>query len=147
MSKFMPISIRQILRIIALFALLLIILLSMHLPPFRPGNVAARSLNLNMERDFTCMQAVIPQGTDVLFAADPNTPQLPAQYYRSQFFLSPRLVIMPDPAALEDEMAHYDWVIEPNIEAEPFTQLNQRFQLSVIKDCDYFYVLHKTSQP
>ena len=143
----MPISIRPILRILAAIGLLLVILLSIRIPPFSPTEISARSLNLNMARDFTCMETVIPPNSDVLFATDPSTPRLPAQYYRSQFFLAPRLVIIPDPADLEDEIAHYDWIIETNPDSEPFQELNQRFRLSVIKDCDYFYVLNKTSQP
>ena len=143
----MPTSIRPFLRILATIGLLLIILLSTHIPPISPDEVITRSLNLNMARDFNCMESVIPADTDVLFAAAPGTPRLPAQYYRSQFFLAPRLVVLPNPEDLEDEISRFDWIIETNLKAEPFPQLNERFHLTVIKDCDYFYVLHKTSQP
>lgn len=139
--------VRPVLRIIAALGLLLVILLSTRIPPISPDEVTARSLNLNMARDFNCMGTVIPADTDVLFAAASGTPRLPAQYYRSQFFLTPRLVVLSNPEDLEEEMSHFDWVIETNLEAEPFPQLNRRFHLTVIKDCDYFYVLHKTSQP
>jgi len=139
--------VRTILQIFAALGLLLIVLLSTRIPPISPNEVTARSLNLNKARDFTCMDAVIPKSSDVLFAADPGTPNLLAQYYRSQSFLSPRLVILPRPSDLEEEMARYDWIIETNVEVEPFPQLNHRFQLAMIKDCNDFYVLHKTSQP
>lgn len=139
--------IRPTLRIVAALGMLLIVILSIHFPPISPGEVLARRLNLNKARDFTCMDAAIPRESDVLFAADPSTPNLLAQYYRSQSFLSPRLIIMPDPSTLEDDMARYDWIIETSLTAEPFPQLNQHFQLAVIKDCDDFYVLHKAPQP
>ncbi len=134
-------------RILAATGLLLVVLFSIRIPPISPAQVTARSLNLNKASDFICMDEVIPGKQDVLFAADPNTPNLLAQYYRSQFFLSPRLVVMPEPDELENTMAHYDWIIETNLEAEPFPELNQRFRLALIKDCDDFYVLNKTSQP
>jgi len=147
LAIFMLNQVRSLLRIIAALSLLLVILLSIRIPPFSPSEISSHSLNLNMARDFTCMETVIPSNSDVLFAADPNTPRMPAQYYRSQFFLAPRLVIMSDPADLEDQIDYYDWIIETNPEAEPFQQLNHDFQLAVIRDCDFFFVLHKTPQP
>ena len=79
--------IRPTLRIVAALGMLLIVILSIHFPPISPGEVLARRLNLNKARDFTCMDAAIPRESDVLFAADPSTPNLLAQYYRSQSFL------------------------------------------------------------
>jgi hypothetical protein len=139
-----------ILRKLAALGLLVVVLASMDFPPFKIGQVLGRGLNLNRERTFDCLGAAIPAEADALFVVNPAHPpayNTLATYYRAQYFLAPRLVALADPSNLETEMAQYDWLIETSTQGQPLEELNARFQLSTVKDCEDFFVLEKKAQP
>jgi hypothetical protein len=139
-----------ILRKLATLALLVVVLASMDFPPFKLSQVLGRSLNLNRARTFDCLDAVIPGRANALFVVNPTHPpsyNTLATYYRAQFVLAPRLVALADAANLEAEMAPYDWLIETSTQGQPLEELNARFQLSVVKDCEDFFVLEKKPNP
>lgn len=136
------------LRKIAALGLLVVVLASIEFPSFSPNQILGRSLNLNRARTFNCLDAAIPAHADALFVVNPTNPpdyNVLATYYRTQYFLAPRLVALADTSNLETEMAQYDWLIETSTKGEPLEGLNARFQLSIVKDCDDFYVLEKNA--
>jgi hypothetical protein len=139
-----------ILRKLAALGLLVVVLASIDFQAFKPSQILGRSLNLNRARTFDCLDAAIPAEAGALFIVNPTNPpayNTLATYYRSQYFLAPRLVALADPANLEAEMAQYDWLIETSTQGQPLEGLNARFQLSTVKDCEDFFVLAKKAQP
>jgi hypothetical protein len=138
------------LRKIAVLGLLAVVLTSIDFPSFNPNQVLGRSLNLNRARTFNCLDAAIPAHADALFVVNPTNPpdyNVLATYYRTQYFLAPRLVALADTSNLETEMAQYDWLVETSTKGEPLESLNARLQFSKVKDCDDFYVLEKNAEP
>jgi hypothetical protein len=138
-----------ILRKIAAFGLLVVVLASINFQSFKPGQILGRSLNLNRARAFNCLDAAIPAGAAALFVVNPTHPpayNTLATFYRTQYFLAPRLVALADTAKLEAEMAPYDWLIETSTQGQPLEGLNAKLQLSTVKDCEDFYVLAKKAQ-
>ena len=139
-----------ILRKIAAFGLLAVVLASINFQSFKPSQILERSLNLNRARAFDCLDAAIPAGANLLFVVNPTHPptyNALATFYRTQYFLAPRLVALANTARLEAEMAPYDWLIETSTQGQPLEGLNAKLQLSTVKDCGDFYVLAKKAQP
>jgi hypothetical protein len=139
-----------ILRKTAAFGLLVVVLASINFQSLKPGQILGRSLNLNRARAFDCLDVAIPAGSDALFVVNPTHPpsyNTLATFYRAQYFLAPRLVVLADTAKLEAEMAPYGWLIETSTQGQPLEGLNVKFQLSTVKDCGDFYVLTKKTQP
>ncbi len=139
-----------ILRKLATLGLLVVILASIDFQAFKPDQILGRSLNLNRARTFDCLDAAIPADADALFVVNPTHPpayNTLATYYRAQYFLAPRLVALADSSNLETEMAQYDWLIETSTHGQPLEELNARFRLSTVQDCEDFFVLEKKAQP
>jgi hypothetical protein len=139
-----------VLRRIAAFGLLVVVLASVNFQSFKPGQILGRSLNLNRARAFDCLDVAIPAGAAALFVVNPTHPpsyNTLAAFYRAQYFLAPRLVALADTAKLEAEMAPYGWLIETSTQGQPLEGINAKLQLSPVKDCGDFYVLAKKAQP
>ena len=134
-------------RIIALFGLLFIVLISLEDPLPNIAEIINREINLNKARNYNCLEENIPLEEDVLFIGNPLE-ALPfsitlAWYYRSQFFLSPRLVVLMDDPEQISSPNLFRYFISNGLEAEQLAQIEDQFQLSPVKKCGDFMLLQK----
>ena len=141
----------SLLRKLATFVLLLIVLISILKPPPKLREITSRTINLNKARNYNCVNEIIPQDVDVLFvgnlSGDQDGSNTTALYYRAQYFLAPRLVHFSETTELESQMERFFWFLETTIDTEQMIQLNDRYQLALLKSCDDLHVLQKTVNP
>lgn len=141
----------SLLRKLATFVLLLIVLISILKPPPKLREITSRTINLNKARNYNCINEIIPQDVDVLFvgnlSGDQDGSNTTALYYRAQYFLAPRLVHLSETTELESQMERFFWFLETTIDTEQMIQLNDRYQLALLKSCDDLHVLKKTINP
>ena len=141
----------SILRKLATFVLLLIVLISILKPPPSLREITSRKINLNKARNYNCINKIIPPDVDVLFVGnlseDQDESNTTALYYRAQFFLAPRLVHLAKTVELESQMDRFFWFLETTIDTEQIIQLNDRYHLALIKTCDDLHILQKTDNP
>jgi hypothetical protein len=137
-------------RLVALFGLLFIVLVSLEDPLPNIAEIINREINLNKARNYNCLKENIPLEEDVLFIGNPlEAPPFSitlAWYYRSQFFLSPRLVVLMDDPDQISSLNLFRYFISNALEAEQLAQIEDQFQLLPVKNCGDFMLLQKQAQ-
>lgn len=134
------------LKLIAVFTLLIIILVSISDPLPRVETLISQELNLEKATPYRCISTDLPEGILVYFFGNPIDPaassNLTALYYRAQFFLAPRLLYL---ITLEEGTANGEikWFIGANLDDEQSAMVSQQFHLENIKQCGALTLFHK----
>lgn len=135
---------------IALFGLLFILLVSIIDPIPNISEAINREINLNKARNYNCLAEYIPAGEDILFIgnplADPPFSINLAFYYRSQFFLAPRLVVLMDSLDKLAPPSPYSWFISNNLEDDQLREIEGKYGLMQVQKCGDFILLQRTAQ-
>jgi len=136
---------------IALFGLLFIVLVSLIDPVPNISAALNREINLNKARHYNCLAGRIPAGEDILFIGDPLAdPPFSinlAFYYRSQFFLAPRLVMLMDSLEAITSPDQYRWFISNDLEDDQLREIESIYGLMPVKKCGDFVLLHRPERP
>jgi len=136
---------------IAILGLLFIVLISINDPFPNISEIINREINLNKARDYNCLEELIPPGEDVLFIGnpfdDPSNLNSLAMYYRSQYFLAPRLVILMESLDRISSPSLQSWFVGVNLNEGQLEQLDQIYDLTPVNKCGNFNLLQKPNQP
>jgi hypothetical protein len=137
---------RSNIKIIAVLALLLIILLSIHDPLPEFASFSTRKLNLNKAVPYDCVAEHLPEGDVVTFFGNPYdadaNPNLIALYYRAQFFLAPRILHLIN-LEQDAEMDYTGWLIGSNLDEQQIARISQEYQLEFIEACGNLTLFHQ----
>jgi len=137
---------RSNLRIITIFALLVIILISIRDPLPRFAALSGQKLNLNKAVAYDCIAGHLPEEVSVNFFGNPYdagaNSNLTALYYRAQFFLAPRILHLTN---LEQDtgLGVAGWFIGSNLEEQQLVQISQDYQLDLIESCGTLALFHQ----
>jgi hypothetical protein len=135
---------------IALFGLLFIVLVSLIDPIPNISEVFKREINLNKARHYNCLAEHSPAGEDILFIGNPLVePPFSinlAHYYRSQFFLAPRLVVLMDSLEVLTAPDRYRWFISNDLDDDQLREIEGIYGLTPVKKCGDFVLLHRPEQ-
>jgi hypothetical protein len=136
---------------IAVLGLLFIVLISLENPFSNISGIINLEINLNKARDYDCLEEHIPTGEEVLFIGnpydDPTNSNNLALYYRSQYFFTPRLVILMES---QDEISSpglYSLFVGTTLNEDQLRELDETHDLTPVKKCGNFTLLQKSSQP
>jgi hypothetical protein len=134
----------------ALFGLLFIVLISLIDEAPTVLDVLNREINLNKARDYNCLEEKIPIDEDVLFIGNPlEDPPFSialALYYRSQYFLAPRLVGMMENRDQISPSNRYSYFISNNLEDENLSRIEEKYQIIPVEECGSFILLKRLEQ-
>ena len=137
-------------RKIAFFGLLFIVLISLfdQVPSF--SDFIYREINLNKARDYVCLGENLPFDEDVLFIGNPleEAPftNAVATYYRSQYFLAPRLVVLMENREQIFSADRFNYFISNDLDEEQLSKISETYNLSKVADCRSLILLHKLNQ-
>lgn len=138
-------------KIIAVIALLAVILLSIKEPLPDFSKIINRQINLNKATSYNCIAEKIPMDARVYFFGNPSEDPIKsstiALYYRSQFFLSPRLIHLTGSLKQIQDEDMGNWFIGTNLEAEQVKNLDEEFQLNLITNCGALNLFQHSSGP
>ena len=136
---------------IAILGLLFIVLISLSDPFPNISGIINREINLNKARDYNCLEEHIPNGDDVLFIGnhfgDSTNSNYLALYYRSQYFLAPRLVVLVESLDTISSSGFQNWFIGTSLNEDQLRELDQIYDLSPVKQCGVFILLQKPKKP
>jgi len=136
---------------IAIFGLLFIVLISINDPFPNISEIINREINLNKARDYNCLVEHIPTSEDVLFIGnpfdDPTNSNNLAMYYRSQYFLAPRLVVLMESQDRISSPSLHSWFIGTTLNEDQLRELDETHDLTPVKKCGNFILLQKPKQP
>ena len=136
---------------IAILGLLFIVLISLNDPFPNISEINNREINLNKARDYNCLEEHIPPGEDVLFIGnpfdDPTNSNNLALYYRSQYFLAPRLVVLMESQDRISSPSLHSWFISTTLNEDQLRELDETHDLTPVKKCGNFVLLQKPIQP
>jgi hypothetical protein len=137
---------RSNIRIIVVFALLVIILISISDPLPRFAALSGQKLNLNKAVPYDCISVNLPEGVSVNFFENPydagGISNLTALYYRAQFFLAPRILHLTN-LEQDTEVDVTGWFIGSNLEEQQLAQISQDYQLDLIESCGSLALFHQ----
>lgn len=132
---------------IALFGLLFIVLISVIDRVPTVFDVLTREINLNKARDYNCLEEKLPVGEDILFIGNPlDAPPFSinlAFYYRSQFFLAPRLVVLMENSDQISSSNRFSKFISNNLNDEQLREIEGKYGLTPVKKCGEFILLQR----
>ena len=132
---------------IALFGLLFIVLVSLIDPIPNISEAINREINLNKAKNYNCLAEHIPAGEDILFIGNPlDDPPFSinlAFYYRSQFFLAPRLVVLMDSLEKMTHSIQYSWFISNNLDDDQLREIEGKYELMQVQKCGDFVLLQR----
>jgi hypothetical protein len=135
---------------IALLGLLFIVLVSLIDPIPNISEAINREINLNKARNYNCLAEHIPAGEDILFIGNPLAePPFSinlAFYYRSQFFLAPRLVVLMDSLEVMTSTVRYSWFISNDLDDGQLREVEGQYGLTPVKKCGDFILLQRPAQ-
>lgn len=136
---------------IAILCLLFILLISLNDPVPNISDIISREINLNKARDYNCLEEQIPTGEEVLFIGnpfdDPTNSKYLALYYRSQYFLAPRLVVLMESQDRISSPSLHSWFIGTKLNEDQLRELVKTHDLTPVKKCGNFNLLQKPKQP
>lgn len=130
-----------------LFGLLIIVLISLfdHFPD--DFGFFDQNINLNKARDYNCLEEKLPVGEDILFIGNPlDAPPFSinlAFYYRSQFFLAPRLVVLMENSDQISSSNRFSKFISNNLNDEQLREIEGKYGLTPVKKCGEFILLQR----
>ena len=132
---------------IALFGLLFIVLVSLVDPIPSISEAINREINLNKAKHYHCLAEDIPAGEDILFIGNPlDAPPFSinlAFYYRSQFFLAPRLVVLMESSDQISSSNRFSKFISNNLNDEQLREIEGKYGLTPVKKCGEFILLQR----
>jgi hypothetical protein len=135
---------------IALLGLLIIVLISIENPFPNISEFINRGINLNKANIYNCLEEHIPKDEDVLFIGNPfdelSIPDNLALYYRSQYFLAPRLVVLMESNDKTFSINLYSWFIGTSMNEQHLRELEDTHRLIAVRKCGNLLLLHKTPQ-
>jgi hypothetical protein len=136
---------------IAVLGLFFIVLISIENPFSDLHEIFDQRINLNKARNYTCLEQGIPTSEDVLFIGnpfeDPTHASSLALYYRSQYFLAPRLVVLLDSELDISSPGSYRWFISTSLNQEQIGELREKYALTTVRDCGDLFLLQAQVQP
>lgn len=132
---------------IALFGLLFIVLISLSDEAPTLLDVFTREINLNKARDYNCLEEKLPVDEDVLFIGNPLE-QSPFSialglYYRSEYFLAPRLVVLMENRDQISPSNRYRYFISNNLEDENLSRIEKAYHITPVKECGSFILFKR----
>ena len=132
---------------IALFGLLFIVLVSLIDPIPNISEAINREINLNKAKHYNCLAEHIPAGENILFIGNPlDDPPFSinlAFYYRSQFFLAPRLVVLMENSDQISSSNLFSKFISNNLNDEQLREIEGKYGLTPVKKCGEFVLLQR----